>query len=117
MATVSKALVLIGDTIEVPLPGEEGVYVSLEYGSKGADGITAATGTVILEGCNNAGAPGGADWITIGLTPAAGGVVVLLLAALGMGWAYAPYNRIRARLSVVGGAQGVYASICAKLST
>lgn len=117
MANVSKALVLLNDTMEIPLPSEEGVYISLQYGTHGADGVTAATGTVVLEGGNDGGVPGGIDWVIIGLTPAGGGAVVLSLAAPGLGWAYAPYNRVRARMSVVGGAQGVEVAANARIST
>lgn len=109
---VTQALKLLNDTMELDFPGDEGVYASVQYGAFGADGVTASTGTIILEGTND-----GKTWTTIAITPAGGGAAVLLLAAVGLGWAITPYDRIRVRMSVIGGAQGVQVTCTAKIST
>jgi hypothetical protein len=109
---VTGALKLLNDTVELDFPGDEGVYGSIQYGAFGADGITASTGTVVLEGTND-----GKNWFVIAITPAGGGAAVLLLAAVGLAWAVCPFDRIRARMSVVGGAQGVQVTCTAKIST
>src|SRR5678815_2898108 len=112
MAKVAKSLLLLNDTVEVPIPGEEGAFVSVQYGTKGDDGVTASTGTIVLEGSNN-----DVDWVVIAITPAGGGAAVLLLAAAGLGWAQAPYASVRARMSVVGAAHGVNVGLTSKIST
>lgn len=108
----TKVLVALNDTMELDFPGDEGVYASLQYGTFGGDGVTAATGTVVLEGTDD-----GVTWFIIALTPIGGGAAVLNLAAPGMGWAITPYDRVRARMSVIGGAQGVRVTATAKIST
>lgn len=108
----TKALLLLNDTMELDFPGDEGVYASLQYGAFGDDGVTASTGSVVLEGTND-----GKTWTVIALTPAGGGAAVLVLAAVGLAWAVTPYDRVRARMSVVGGAHGVQVSAVAKIST
>ena len=108
----TQALTLLNQTMELDFPGDEGVYASVQYGATGADGVTAATGSIVLEGTND-----GKTWTVIALTPAGGGAAVLLLAAAGLAWAIAPYDRVRVRMSVAGGAQGVQVSASTKIST
>lgn len=109
---VTQALTLLNQTMELDFPGDEGVYASMQYGATGADGVTASTGSIVLEGTND-----GKTWTVIAVTPAGGGAAVLVLAAVGLAWAITPYDRVRARMSVVGGAQGVQVTLTAKIST
>lgn len=109
---VTQALTLLNQTMELDFPGDEGVYASMQYGATGADGVTASTGSVVLEGTND-----GKTWTVIAVTPAGGGAAVLVLAAVGLAWAIAPYDRVRARMSVVGGGQGVQVTLTGKIST
>jgi hypothetical protein len=101
-----KALKALNDAIELPLEREESGYASIQYGAFGEDGVTAATGTVVVEVSNN-----GVEWYPLKLTKNDNTVVDNLLAA-GIAQAfYAGYNAVRARMSVIGGAQGVMVSL------
>lgn len=102
MALSAKNLVLLNDTAPISLDEDFGSYVGVEYSPFGADGVTASTGTIILEG-----AISGKQWVTVSLAPPTG-AAVLLAAAAGI-WVgdCRPYTRVRARMTVVGGAKGV----------
>ena len=102
MALEDGNLQLLNDVAELELDHDLGSVVSLEYGPFGADGVTASTGTVVLEVSNS-----GLAWYALTVLPLTGAGVTSV-AAVGI-WScdIRFFNRVRARMSVVGGAQGV----------
>ena len=103
MAQGSKALTTLNQVLELDVPDDSGGVVGIQYGAFGADGTTAATGTVVVEGSIN-----GVEWYAGSIVPQAGGAGVASLTAPGLGSVkLGGAARARARMSVVGGAQGV----------
>lgn len=101
MAIVKKAIAALNDAIEIRPPNDQTTFPTLHMPVGWA-------GTVVLEATDN----DGADWVALGLTPVAGGAVILAAAAAGM-WNGPPgaYQRVRARVSVAG-AGGIVALNC-----
>lgn len=103
MAVAKKAIAALNDAIEIRLPADQTTFPTIHLPVGWA-------GTVVLEATDN----DGADWVALGLTPAAGGAIVALAAAAGM-WNGQPgaYQRVRLRVSVAG-AGGIAALNCSK---
>lgn len=99
---VHKGLKALNDTVSVKLGQELSGAVGVEYDTVGDDGVTASTGTVVVEA-----RIGSQNWYPLKIhkndeTTADN------LAAAGIGWVEASgWDEVRARLSVAGGAQGV----------
>lgn len=102
MALEDGNLQTLNSVVELELDPDQGSLASLEYGPFGADGSTASTGTVVLEASNS-----GLAWYVLTVLPPTGAGVVAA-SAVGI-WTcdIRYYNRVRARMSVVGGAKGV----------
>jgi hypothetical protein len=102
MAQQSKVLKLLNDTMEIPQESDWKGAVGIEYGTVGEDGATASSGTVVIEATVS-----GLAWYTLTIKkPDAS--TALLLSAVGLGYVEATgWQKIRARMSVVGGANGV----------
>jgi hypothetical protein len=101
MAEQSKVLAALNETMEIPLDTDWNGAVAVEYGPKGNNN-TNSTGTVVFEGSVSLLA-----WyaLTIKLLD---GTTAASLAAAGMGYLETTgFTKIRARMSVAGGADGV----------
>lgn len=92
MAVVKKQIAALNDAIEIRLPADQTTIPTLHLPVGWA-------GTVVVEATLN----DAADWVALGLTPAAGGAAVANAAAAGL-WNGPPgaYQRVRARVSVAG---------------
>jgi hypothetical protein len=101
MAEQSKVLAVVNDTMEIPLDTEWNGAVGIEYGPKGNNN-TNSSGTIVVEGSVSLLA-----WFALKIVlPDASKVD--LLAAAGLGYVDTTgYTKVRARLSVAGGADGV----------
>jgi methenyltetrahydromethanopterin cyclohydrolase len=100
MAQESKVLLQLNDTLDIPLDTDWNGAAGIEYGL-GADG-SAGSGTVVIEATVS-----GLAWFPLTLKKSDGTTAANLSAA---GIAYIEttgYTKCRARMSVVGGAQGV----------
>lgn len=102
MAVLKKALKVLNDALPIPLDRDLNGAVSLQYTGFGEDGVTASTGTVVLE-CSN----DDKTYFPLKITKN-DKTDVDTLAAAGIGNAeVAAYEFARVRMSVAGGAQGV----------
>lgn len=102
MAQQKKALQLLNDSIEFAIEPDLNGSVAVQYGAFGADGVTAATGTIVVEVSLN-----GVEWYPLKITLNDKTDADNLLAP-GIGHSdFIGYTRGRVRMSVVGGAQGV----------
>lgn len=123
MAYSTKALIALNDALVQHLPEDWSGVIAVQYSSTGADGVTASTGTVVVEASNNHEPPKGIDvqtppvyddWVLIaGKNPTtAPPSDIASIAATGMFVAeLMGYRWVRARMSVVGGAQGVFVAM------
>lgn len=103
MAQGSKALVGLNDVFEVSLPSKEyNGACSIEYGIFGADGATASSGTIIVEATIS-----GQAWYTKTITKTNKTDVTQLAAASLAYFEVVGDERVRVRMTVAGGAQGV----------
>lgn len=97
-----KPLKVLNDVLEVAIGKLENGPVSVEYGTKGGDDVTAASGTIVVEASNS-----GVDWYPLKITKNDKTDVDTLVAA-GIGYVEnTSWEHVRVRLSVAGGAQGV----------
>ena len=102
MGLAVKALVALNDTLDIQVDKTENGPISVEYGPQGADDATASTGTIVVEASNS-----GKAYYPLKITDNTK-TDVNSLAAPGIGYVEdTSWEKIRVRLSVVGGAQGV----------
>lgn len=101
MANQSKVLVALNDAMEIPVDHDWNGALGVEYGPKGNNN-TNSTGTVVFEGTISA-----AQWFALKIH-LPDGTLADNFAAVGIGYIEVTgFDRIRARMSVAGGADGV----------
>jgi hypothetical protein len=124
MAYSGGPLVLLNDALTQELPVDWSGVIAVQYSSTGADGVTASTGTVVIEASVNhfpasvqnqitTPAPHD-DWVIIAgknPTTAPPGDIASIAAAGLFVAELMGYRYVRARMSVVGGAQGVFVAM------
>jgi hypothetical protein len=102
MAQQSGVLKVLNGVVPIALVKDWNGAAGVEYGPKGEDGNTASSGTLIVEGTVSSLA-----WYPLKIVLPDGSKVDFL-SAPGIGWVEVTgYNAARARMTVVGGAQGV----------
>lgn len=102
MGLGTKALKALNDVMLVAISKTDDGPISVEYGPKGEDGVTAASGTIVVEASNS-----GLAWYALKITTNVK-VDVDNLAAVGIGYVEnTSWEMVRVRMSVAGGAQGV----------
>jgi hypothetical protein len=103
MAGGAVALTTLNQALELSTVDCEGGFIGVQYGAFGADGVTAASGTIVAEVSIN-----GVEWYAKNFIPPGGGAGTATLAAPGIAYVKPEgASRVRFRMSVVGGGQGV----------
>lgn len=102
MAQQMKALKALNDTVDIPLEPDMNGAIGIEYGPFGDDGVTASTGTIVIEATISEKA-----WYALTIKKPDGSSAASL-AAVALGYVETTgWSKVRARMSVAGGAQGV----------
>lgn len=102
MAQEAKVLLQVNDVAEIPVDPDFNGAIGIEYGPFGADDVTASSGTFVIEATVS-----GRAWYLLTIKKP-DGTSVANMAAVGIGYVEnTGWTKVRARMTVAGGAQGV----------